>query len=105
LKAAQQTHGLRARGNSAAAWILLLLVRFYITFLSPFFGGACRFHPSCSNYAAEAIARHGARRGLTLSLRRLLRCNPFTKGGFDRVPDEISCDSAVQMPRTQGESQ
>lgn len=85
-------HGLSVSGGagtkSAAAWILLLLVRFYITFLSPFFGGACRFHPSCSNYAVEAIARHGARRGLSLAARRLLRCNPFNKGGFDPVPDE-----------------
>ena len=75
------------RGKSAAAWTLLLLVRIYITFLSPFFGGACRFHPSCSNYAAEAIALHGACRGTSLALRRLLRCNPFNKGGFDPVPD------------------
>jgi len=66
---------------------LLLLVRFYLVFLSPFFGGACKFYPSCSNYAAEAIARHGARRGLVLALKRLLRCHPFTRGGVDLVPD------------------
>ena len=83
---------LTAQAKSAAVWALLLLVRFYITFLSPFFGGACRFHPSCSNYARDAIARHGAARGLSLALRRLLRCNPFTKGGFDPVPD------VVQLP-------
>lgn len=80
---------LTAHAKSAAAWALLLLVRYYITFLSPFFGGACKFHPSCSNYAADAIARHGAARGLSLALRRLLRCNPFTKGGFDPVPDVL----------------
>jgi putative membrane protein insertion efficiency factor len=57
--------------------------------LSPFFGGACKFHPSCSNYAYEAIARHGARRGVALALKRLLRCRPFTKGGFDPVPEEL----------------
>src|ERR1700722_13127076 len=68
-----------SRGKSAAAWVLLLLVRCYITFLSPFFGGACKFHPSCSNYAFEAIQRHGARRGVALAFRRLLRCRPFTK--------------------------
>jgi putative membrane protein insertion efficiency factor len=95
----------RTRGKSAAAWVLLLLIRFYITFLSPFFGGACRFHPSCSNYAAESIARHGARRGLSLALRRLLRCNPFTKGGFDPVPDDLACQPAAHLPRTPGESQ
>jgi putative membrane protein insertion efficiency factor len=57
--------------------------------MSPFFGGACRFHPSCSNYAHEAISRHGARRGLALAVKRLLRCQPFTKGGFDPVPETI----------------
>jgi putative membrane protein insertion efficiency factor len=56
--------------------------------LSPVFGGACKFHPSCSNYAYEAIARHGARRGTALAVKRLLRCRPFTKGGFDPVPAE-----------------
>jgi uncharacterized protein len=100
-----EARGLTARGKSATAWALLLLVRFYITFLSPFFGGACRFHPSCSNYAAEAIARHGAARGLYLSLRRLLRCNPFIKGGFDPVPDEHSPQSFAHLPRTQGDRQ
>jgi putative membrane protein insertion efficiency factor len=102
LNRAGEASGLTARRKSAAAWALLLLVRFYITFLSPFFGGACRFHPSCSNYAAEAIARHGAARGLYLALRRLLRCNPFIKGGFDPVPDEPSSRSFAQLPRTQG---
>ena len=66
---------------------MLLLVRFYIVFLSPFFGGACKFYPSCSNYAAEAIARHGARRGFALAVKRLLRCHPFTRGGVDLVPE------------------
>jgi len=92
LNPASEASRLTAPAKSAAAWVLLLLVRFYITFLSPFFGGACRFHPSCSNYAADAIARHGAASGLFLALRRLLRCNPFTKGGFDPVPD------VVQLP-------
>jgi len=95
----------RASAKSAAAWTLLLLVRCYIAFLSPIFGGACRFYPSCSNYAAEAIARHGARRGLSLAVRRLLRCNPFTKGGFDPVPDESSPQEIGHLSMTQGESQ
>ena len=68
-----------SRWKSAAAWLLLLLLRFYITFLSPFFGGACRFHPSCSKYAYEAIARHGARRGFALALNRLLRITEISK--------------------------
>jgi len=105
LNPAGESHRLAARGKSAAAWMLLLLVRFYITFLSPFFGGACRFHPSCSNYAAEAIARHGAMRGLSLALRRLLRCNPFIKGGFDPVPDELPRQPFAHLPRTHGDPQ
>jgi putative membrane protein insertion efficiency factor len=67
--------------------MLLLLVRIYQVFLSPFFGGACKFYPSCSRYGYEAIARHGAWRGSVLAVKRLLRCRPFTKGGFDPVPD------------------
>lgn len=81
------TAGDAVSGNSAAASILLLLVRLYITFLSPFFGGACKFYPSCSNYGHEAISRYGARRGTMLTLKRLGRCRPFTQGGFDPVPD------------------
>ena len=75
--------------RSAGKWTLLLFVRFYQVFLSPFFGGACKFYPSCSKYGYEAIARHGAWRGSVLALKRLLRCRPFTKGGFDPVPDVV----------------
>ena len=79
----------RIGGRSLGAWILLAFLRFYIAFLSPFFGGACKFYPSCSNYAVEAVSRHGARRGIALAAKRLLRCRPFTQGGFDPVPDEL----------------
>ena len=85
----RQTNGINSAARKAAVWMLLLLVRFYIAFLSPFFGGACKFHPSCSNYAYEAIRLHGAKRGLALAGKRLLRCRPFTKGGFDPVPENI----------------
>jgi uncharacterized protein len=85
-------------GRSAGTWVLLFLVRFYITFLSPFFGGSCKFYPSCSNYAAEAIATHGARRGFVLAMKRLLRCRPFTKGGFDPVPDSDLTRAAGSVP-------
>jgi uncharacterized protein len=76
-----------AAQGSVARWLLLLFVRFYQIFFSPFLGGACKFYPSCSRYAQEAIATHGARRGAWLALKRLLRCRPFTKGGFDPVPE------------------
>ena len=82
-----------ARNDKFLSDALLFVVRCYMVFLSPFFGGACKFEPSCSNYAYEAIAMHGARRGTVLALKRLLRCRPFTAGGFDPVPD---LDSAEQ---------
>ena len=80
---------LRETMRSAGKWILLLLVRVYQVFLSPFFGGACKFYPSCSRYGYEAIAKHGAWSGSVLAVKRLLRCRPFTKGGFDPVPDAL----------------
>jgi putative membrane protein insertion efficiency factor len=66
----------------------LVFLRIYKIFLSPFFGGACKYYPSCSNYAYEAVERHGACRGLVLALKRLGRCRPGTPGGFDPVPTE-----------------
>jgi len=69
-----------------AARVLLWLIELYRWTLSPLLGGLCRFEPSCSRYATEAIQRHGARRGAGLTVRRLLRCQPFHPGGFDPVP-------------------
>ncbi|HEX5423221.1 MAG TPA: membrane protein insertion efficiency factor YidD [Candidatus Acidoferrales bacterium] len=77
------------RSRSFGAWILLGFLRFYIVCLSPVFGGACKFYPSCSNYAVEAVTKHGARQGFVLAAKRLMRCRPFTKGGFDPVPDDV----------------
>jgi putative membrane protein insertion efficiency factor len=79
--------------KSAGVWFLLGFVRFYQVFLGPFFGGACKFYPSCSRYAYEAIERHGARRGIVLALKRLGRCRPFTQGGYDPVPEKIEKDT------------
>lgn len=70
-------------------WFLLGFLRCYQIFLGPFLGGACKFYPSCSNYAYQAIERHGARRGFILAMKRLGRCRPFTRGGFDPVPDSM----------------
>ena len=72
--------------HGRAARALLLAIEAYRLTLSPLFLGACRFEPSCSRYASQAIGRHGARRGLGLALRRLLRCRPFGASGFDPVP-------------------
>ena len=72
--------------SSPLAWFLQRLIRAYQYFLSPFLGSQCRFTPSCSHFAAEAIARHGAWRGGYLAGRRLLRCHPWHHGGYDPVP-------------------
>lgn len=81
--------------RSFGTLLSLALVQFYRIFLSHFFGGACKFYPSCSKYAQEAIARHGARRGIVLALKRLGRCRPFTKGGFDPVPDVYDGETPI----------
>jgi len=61
-------------------------IRLYQIGLSPLLGGQCRFHPTCSEYAREAIREHGAIRGVALSLHRIIRCQPFCSGGHDPVP-------------------
>lgn len=88
------------RQGSAARWLLLLFVRFYQIFFSPFLGGACKFYPSCSRYAQEAIALHGARHGAWLAMKRLGRCRPFTKGGFDPVPEPDVANGASARATT-----
>lgn len=69
-----------------ATFALRTLIRAYQALLSPLFYGSCRFHPSCSHYALEAVEVHGPVKGAWLALGRLLRCQPFCKGGFDPVP-------------------
>ena len=95
---------------SRAARPLIFLVRAYQTFFSALMPSACKFYPSCSNYAAEALRLHGARRGSWLALRRLLRCHPFTRGGVDVVPgpSEFSAGSlapsAIPSPVADGQA-
>jgi putative membrane protein insertion efficiency factor len=81
-----ETSSEKFSARATGQWLLLAFVHLYRVFLSPFLGGACKFYPSCSQYAQEAIALHGAKRGSWLALKRLGRCRPFTKGGFDPVP-------------------
>lgn len=76
------------RGPVARA--LLAVIRVYRTFISPALPPSCRYTPSCSAYAAEAIELHGAARGGWLALRRLLRCHPFHAGGHDPVPPAVA---------------
>ena len=66
--------------------LLLCLIRGYQYALRPMLGANCRFYPSCSDYAREAVDRHGALKGLWLASRRILRCHPYHPGGFDPVP-------------------
>jgi uncharacterized protein len=67
-------------------WPLIFLVRGYQNVLSPLLPASCRFFPSCSVYAIEALERYGALRGTVLTIRRLARCQPFCTGGYDPVP-------------------
>ena len=71
---------------SLGARVGMTVIHAYQLLLSPMTGGACRFEPSCSAYAAEALERHGARRGLWLALRRVARCHPLSTPGLDPVP-------------------
>jgi putative membrane protein insertion efficiency factor len=66
--------------------MLVALIRLYQRYLSPFLGGHCRFTPTCSDYAIGAIKKHGAIRGTGYAIWRILRCQPFCKGGHDPVP-------------------
>lgn len=72
----------------SARKVLILPIRAYQRTLSPLFGQRCRYYPSCSEYAAQAIERFGILRGLLLAGWRLLRCNPWSHGGFDPVEDQ-----------------
>ena len=65
------------------------MIRLYQAFVSPFLGDHCRFYPSCSSYAAEALRKHGFIMGLALGAARIMKCHPFHPGGFDPVPDRL----------------
>ncbi|MBQ1175459.1 MAG: membrane protein insertion efficiency factor YidD [Treponema sp.] len=63
-----------------------LIIRFYQRFISPLHPACCRFTPTCSQYALEAIQKYGPGKGTFLAIKRILRCNPYSKGGYDPVP-------------------
>jgi putative membrane protein insertion efficiency factor len=78
-------------------WILIWLLRGYRAVISPLYGQVCRYHPSCSAYALEAVTVHGSVRGSWWAVRRLARCHPWAAGGYDPVPDP-------NRPRTENPS-
>ena len=69
--------------------VLLAALRFYKAQISPALTPACRYTPTCSEYAIEAVDRHGAWRGTVMAIRRVISCNPFARGGYDPVPHRI----------------
>jgi uncharacterized protein len=73
------------------------LLRGYKRFISPMLPDACRFVPTCSEYAMEAVERHGVMRGSMLAAGRLLRCHPFARAGYDPVPKEVDCAPAARV--------
>lgn len=72
--------------RKALVWLLLLPIRFYQVCISPLTPPSCRFTPTCSEYARQAIIKHGPLKGLYLALKRILRCHPWGGSGYDPVP-------------------
>jgi hypothetical protein len=75
-------------------FILIQLIRFYKYFISPLLGNNCRFYPSCSSYALKALEQHGVIIGLFLTIKRIVKCQPFHKGGIDHVPQKFGRKNA-----------
>ncbi len=74
-----------------AGWVLIAPIRVYQYVISPLIGPSCRYYPTCSHYAAEAIETHGPLKGGYLAVRRILSCHPFSAGGYDPVPPAPCC--------------
>lgn len=81
--------------------LAVLPIRFYQHLIAPAFGQRCKYYPSCSEYAAQAVMTYGILRGLVLAGWRLLRCNPWSHGGFDPVEDQRLFRSRIPAPSTQ----
>jgi len=77
--------GMTENAHAGMTWMLMVVLKIYQNILSPFLPKSCRYYPSCSEYAKEALTRYGLRKGILLTLRRLFRCHPFCAGGYDPV--------------------
>ncbi|GMO47318.1 MAG: hypothetical protein Ta2B_29350 [Termitinemataceae bacterium] len=84
-----------------ARCFLLLLIKIYKAAISPYIPRCCRFYPSCSVYASQAVQQHGAFYGSVLAIIRLLRCQPFSRGGYDPVPEDVPHIADFLHPRRQ----
>jgi putative membrane protein insertion efficiency factor len=71
-------------------YVFIFIIKLYKKLISPMLPPSCRFYPTCSEYAGEALMKHGAIKGLLLSVWRILRCNPYNRGGYDPVPKEFT---------------
>lgn len=89
-----------ADGMNAPRSLAVVLLRFYQRWISPAFGPRCRYYPSCSEYAVQAVQRFGILRGLLLAAWRLLRCNPWSRGGYDPVDEQHLFASKTTAPST-----
>jgi len=83
-------------------YILIGLLRAYRFAISPLYGQVCRYHPSCSAYALEAVTVHGSLRGSWLALRRLGRCHPWARGGYDPVPPKANLNDPTRRATRPG---
>lgn len=87
-------------------WLLIKFIRGYQLLISPFLAPSCRFEPTCSHYALEALRKHGSWRGSWLALKRIGRCHPFCEGGYDPVPEpacschKMAADLSVRKSET-----
>lgn len=81
--------------------VVLIFIKGYRLILSPWIGNQCRFYPTCSHYAEDAYQQHGFIKGSYLTLRRIIRCNPWHKGGYDPVPEKHQCSTTQSSDKKQ----
>lgn len=76
-------------------YLFIALVKFYRLVISPWMPSSCRYHPTCSQYSLEALQKHGALKGIWLTAKRILRCHPWSDGGYDPVPEPHSTSKKI----------